>query len=136
MKMFRTALVFVLALSMTGAPAFAGELQDSIAAAAASAAAAPQETPRIMTASKTMVVAGSALFVSGMTYGLYQFINNENGSYAEFGEADATNIKGGVAGLSVAFAGGLMMLMGKRAKQMPSLTFSPKSVGMAKKVSW
>lgn len=136
MKMLRTAVVALLTLSMTGAPAFAGELRDSIAAAAASAAAEPQETPMLRTSNKTIVVAGSALFVSGMTYGLYNFINNENGSYSEFGEAESTSAAKGAVGLSMAFAGGLMMLMGRHAKQMPSLTFSPKSVGMAKKVSW
>ena len=136
MKMLRTAVIAILTLSMTGAPAFAGELADSIAAAAASAAAEPQETPMLRTGNKTMVVAGSALFVTGMTYGLYQFINNENGSYSEFGEAESTSAKKGAVGISMAFAGGLVMLMGKRAKQMPSLTFSPKGLGVAKRVSW
>ena len=38
---------------------------------------------------------GTAMFAGGMSYGLYEFINNENGSYSEFGEAAATNKKGG-----------------------------------------
>lgn len=82
------------------------------------------------------MVGGAALFVGGMTYGLYQFINNSNGSYSEFGEAAATNKSAGALGLSVAFAGGVMMLVGHHAKQMPSLTFGAKRVGLAKKVTW
>lgn len=137
MKILRTAIAAALMLSMTGAPAFAGELRDSIAAAASNAATAPQETPMVRAASsKPVMWAGSAMFVSGMTYGLYQFINNENGTNAEFGEADATNIKGGVIGLSVAFAGGLMMYMGRAGRHMPSVTMSKSAVGVSKRVTW
>lgn len=137
MKSIRIALALSLTLVLGGAPAFAGELRDSIAAAATAAAAAPQETPMVRpTGHKPVMWAGSAMFVGGMTYGLYQFINNENGSNSEFGEAEATNIKGGVTGLSVAFAGGLMMYMGRAARHMPSVTMSKAGVGVSKRVTW
>ena len=137
MKILRTAIAAALMFSMTGAPAFAGELRDSVAAAAANAAAAPQETPMIRAASSRPVMwTGSALFVGGMTYGLYQFINNENGTNAEFGEADATNIKGGALGLGVAFAGGLMMYMGRAGRHLPSVTMSKSGLNVSKRVTW
>jgi hypothetical protein len=137
MKMLRIGVAALLALSVSGAPAFAGELRDSVAAAATAAATEPQPAPvKMGGSSRTLMVGGAALFVSGMTYGLYQFINNSNGSYSEFGEAAATNKSAGAVGLSVAFAGGVMMLVGHHAKQMPSLTFGAKQVGLAKKVSW
>ncbi len=137
MKMFRIAIVGLLAASMSGAPAFAGDLQDSIARAAANAAAA-QETPMVKTGGRrAAVLAGTALFVGGMTFGLYNFINNANGSNSEFGEAEATNPKLGAVGLGTAFAGGMLMLLGhKTQSKMPSLTFGKQGVGVAKRISW
>ena len=78
------------------------------------------------------------MFAGGMAYGLFQFINNENGSYSEFGEATATNKTAGTVGISVAFAGGALMLLGVHGhhKSLPSLTFGAKTVGVSKKVSW
>lgn len=140
MKIARLALVGLLALSMSGATAFAGELQDSIARAAANAAADTQETPMVRTTgTKAATVAGTALFAGGMVFGLYQFINNGNGSNSEFGEADATNPKLGLVGLGTAFAGGMLMLMGHKANKatkMPSLTIGRHGVGVAKRISW
>ncbi|MEQ1911102.1 MAG: hypothetical protein ABMA15_19940 [Vicinamibacterales bacterium] len=138
MKMFRIGIAALLTLTVSGAPAFAGELRDSVAAAATAAAKTDsQETPmKSGGANKAMVLGGSVLFAGGMAYGLFEFINNKNGSYSEFGEAAATNKKAGAAGLSIAFAGGAMMLLGKHGKSLPSLTFGAKTVGLAKKVSW
>ena len=140
MKIVRIAIVSALTLGLGGAPAFAGELRDSIAAAAATEAAKTdaQETGmKSAGANKAMVLGGTALFVGGMTYGLFEFINNGNGGYSEFGEAAATSPKKGAAGLSMAFAGGLLMLVGKHGgPSLPSLTFARKGVGVAKKVSW
>ena len=87
-------------------------------------------------ASTPMVVVGGALFAGGMAYGLFEFINNGNGGYSEFGEASATHAKKGALGLSLAFAGGTMMLLGRHGTSMPSLTFGAKGVGVAKKVTW
>jgi hypothetical protein len=138
MKMFRIGIAALLTLTVSGAPAFAGELRDSVAAAATAAAKTDsQETPmKSGGTNKAMVLGGSVLFAGGMAYGLFEFINNKNGSYSEFGEAAATNKKAGAAGLSIAFAGGAMMLLGKHGKSLPSLTFGAETVGLAKKVSW
>lgn len=138
MKMCRVGIAALMAMSLTGVPAYAGELRESVAAAATAAASAdPQPAPmKVGTSHKTLMWSGTAMFAGGMTYGLYHFINNENGSYSEFGEAAATDKTAGAVGLSVAFAGGVMMLMGKRASSMPSLTFGKQAVGLAKKVSW
>lgn len=139
MKVLRTAVAAILTLGLSGAPAFAGGLRDSVAAAAATAAASAdaQETAMKTTGSgKAMMWGGGALFAGGMTYGLFQFINNKNGSYSEFGEAAATNKKAGAAGLSIAFAGGALMLLGHHSASMPSLTLGAKTVGLAKKLSW
>jgi hypothetical protein len=137
MRMLRIGIAALLVLSVSSAPALAGELRESVAAAATAAAAEPQPEPvKLGGSSRTLMVGGAALFVGGMTYGLYQFINNGNGSYSEFGEAAATNKSAGAVGLSVAFAGGVLMLVGHHARQMPSLTFGAKHVGLTKKISW
>jgi hypothetical protein len=140
MKMLRFAIVGLLTASMSGAPAFAGELRDSVAAAAqAAAASASQTTPAPATGSSPSALkwAGFGLFAGGMAYGLFSFINNENGAYSEFGEADATNVKGGALGLGTAFAGGMLMLLSHRSQsKMPSLTFGKQGVGVAKSISW
>jgi hypothetical protein len=138
MKVVRIGIAALLTLSVSGVPAFAGELRESAAKAVTAAAKADaQETPMTRTgASKPMVLAGGALFAGGMAYGLFEFINNGNGGYSEFGEASATNAKKGALGLSLAFAGGTMMLLGRHGKSMPSLTFGAKGVGVAKKVTW
>lgn len=139
MKLTRIAPIALLALSLSGAPALAGELRDSVAAAATAAAADPQETPmrKAPTArGKAMFWGGTALFAGGMTYGLFQFINNKNGAYSEFGEATATNKKAGAAGLSVAFAGGALMLLAVHGRSLPSLTFGTGAVGLSKQLTW
>lgn len=139
MKVVRIGIAALLTMSMSGVPAFAGELGASAAKAAAAAArdADTQETPMAGTgARKPMVLAGGAMFAGGMAYGLFQFINNENGGHSEFGEASATNAKKGALGLGLAFAGGTMMLLGRHGKLMPSLTFGRRGIGVAKKVTW
>ena len=90
MRALRTGIV---ALIVTGfaTSTFAGDLQQSIAKAVEQQ---PQErAPSKSSASKPLVWAGSALFVGGMALGLYSFINNQNGGFAEFGEADAVNLR-------------------------------------------
>jgi len=47
-----------------------------------------------------------ALFIGGFAVGVYGFLDNQNGKYAEFGEASARNVHLGAAGLGTAFAGG------------------------------
>lgn len=134
MKSFRIALVAWLAVGMSGASAFAGDLMESAAAAAQSAAAAPAPPA---TGNKALQFTGAALFVGGMTTGLVAFLNNKNGKYPEFGEADAVNKKLGAAGIFTAFGGGLVMFMGSRAgKKVPSLSIAPGRFSVGKAVSW
>jgi len=134
MKPLRLALITVLSLSL-GAPAFAGDLHEAIAAAATAAAAEqlPPEKPPI---NKALTLSGVAVFATGMAVGLNAFINNQNGEYSEFGEADAVNKKLGAAGISMAFAGGMMMFFGSRAKSAPTLSISRNRFALAKGVSW
>jgi hypothetical protein len=114
-------------------PAFAGDLQQSIAKAAQQPqpATAPSKSK-----SKPLVWAGAALFVVGMTVGLTAFINNENGEFAEFGEANAVNKELGTVGLATAFGGGALMFLGSRPANSPSVTAGIGRVSVSKKVSW
>lgn len=139
MKTLRLGTIALLAIGLSGAPALAGDLSTSVAAAATAAAKADaQETPLKPAVSKrkALMWSGTALFAGGMAYGLFEFINNKNGSYSEFGEATATNKKGGAAGLGLAFAGGAMLLLGKHAASAPSVMIGAKGVGVAKRVTW
>jgi hypothetical protein len=141
MKSIRTGVVVLLVVGLA-VPAFAGDLASSIATAAERAgspgSSVEQEEARTgRGSSKGLVWTGSALFAGGMAVGLFAFIKNQNGSYAEFGEADAVNKKVGAAGLAAAFAGGTLVFLGShRAKRAPSVTVGPGRVGVAKRLSW
>ena len=83
--------------------------------------------------------AALGLFVGGMSVGLYAFINNKNGSYSEFGEADASNKKLGAASLSAAFAGGTMLFLGTRQaprRRCRDVKVGPSAVSVTKQLSW
>ena len=72
-----------------------------------------------------------------MTVALYGFIDDKNGSYAEFGEARSSNKGLGAAGIGAAFAGGTLMFVGaRRAKFAPSIQAGPRGVTVSKQVSW
>ena len=131
MRALRTVVValLVLGLSTSG---FAGDLKKSIAKAAQQADTHSQKTG----GAKAAMWAGSALFVGGMAVGLYAFINNKNGEFTEFGEANSINKKLGAAAVSAAFAGGVLMLLGTRAKHSPSVAVGPGQVTMSKQISW
>ena len=134
MRLIRIALVVTLALSVAGT-ALAGDLKDS----AEKAASADQSdvTRHATGGARVETIGGLAMFVTGMTAGLYAFINNKNGKFSEFGEAAATNKKLGAAGISLAFGGGMMMFLGSHAaKQLPTVTVGKGAVGVSKQVSW
>ena len=132
MRGLRTAIAALLVLGVATS-AVAGDLEKSIAQAAQQEETRSQKNG----ASKALVAAGSGLFVGGMAVGLYAFINNKNGKFAEFGEANAVNKKLGAAGLSTAFAGGLLMFLGHdRAKHAPSVTVGAGQVKVSKQISW
>jgi pilus assembly protein TadC len=131
MRALRTAIASLLILGLATS-ALAGDLEKSIAKAAQQ-----EETRSQKGGSKALVAAGTGLFVVGMAVGLYAFINNTNGEFAEFGEANAVNKKLGAAGVSAAFAGGLLMFLGRnRARSAPSVTVGPGQVKVSKQVSW
>ncbi|MGE3508540.1 MAG: hypothetical protein AB7N65_06605 [Vicinamibacterales bacterium] len=134
MKALRTGLIALLMTSIT-MPAFAGDLQTSVARAM-DAQATPVPLSAGRSGSKPIVAAGAALFVTGFAVGAYSFLNNKNGSYSEFGEASARNVKLGSAGLTAAFAGGLLMFLGSRAKQAPTVSAAAGSVSVTKRLSW
>lgn len=134
MKALRTGL-FALLIGSLSTPAFAGDLQASAAKAMAEQAPAPAATPS-GTGSKALVWTGAAVFVTGFSVGAFSFINNKNGKYSEFGEASARNVRLGSAGLGAAFAGGLIMFLGSRAKHAPSVTAGAGSFSVTKQLSW
>jgi hypothetical protein len=82
------------------------------------------------------MVLGSALFIGGFAVGVYGFLDNQNGKYAEFGEASARNVHLGAAGLGAAFAGGVIMLMGSHARHLPSVSAGAHRVSVTKQLSW
>jgi hypothetical protein len=133
MRLLRIGVTGLLMASLTS-PAFAGDLQAS-AAKAVDAQVAMTPLTRSHSA-KTTMIAGSALFVGGFVVGVYGFLDNKNGKYAEFGEASARNVHLGAAGLGAAFAGGALLFMGSRAKHLPSVSAGAGSVSVAKQVSW
>lgn len=139
MTTWRVGTIALLVFGLSGAPALAGDLRTSASAAASAAARSDaQETPLkpAPAKGKALMWGGTALFAGGMAYGLFEFINNKNGSFSEFGEAAATNKKGGAAGLTLAFAGGALMLFGKHASSAPSVSIGARGVGVAKRVTW
>ena len=130
MRALRTAIAALLILGLSTS-VFAGDLASSIAQAAQQAETRPKH------GSKALVAVGSGLFVGGMAVGLYAFINNKNGEFAEFGEANAVNKKLGAAALFTAFGGGVLMYLGRdRSPRLPSVTAGPGQVKVSKKISW
>ena len=134
MRALRTGIVALIVAGLATS-AVAGDLQQSVA----NAAQQPSPPPRAPSkgTSKALVWTGAALFVGGMTFGLYSFINNKNGGFAEFGEANAVNKKLGAAGLATAFGGGVLIFLGShRANRSPSVTVGPGQVTVSKRLSW
>jgi protein-S-isoprenylcysteine O-methyltransferase Ste14 len=136
MRIVRTGLVAVLIVGLASS-SFAGDLRQSVAAAAAQ-----QQIPQTSTpgSSKAMAWAGGALFAGGMAIGLFAFMNNQNGEFTEFGEkgeANAVNKPLGAAGISMAFAGGLLMYFGtRRASQSPSIVVHRRGIRVVKQLAW
>ena len=133
MRALRTGIVALIVIGLATS-AFAGDLQQSIDKAAQQQQQ-QQRAPSKGT-SKALVWAGSALFVGGMTLGLYSFINNTNGGFAEFGEANAVKKKVGAAGLATAFGGGVLIFAGSHRSKSPSVTVGVGGVKVSKQISW
>jgi hypothetical protein len=134
MSLFRIAIVMMIIGGIT-LPATAADLLES--GAKAVEAQAGQASPIKSSASPALKWTGRGLFVGGMAVGLYGFINNKNGQYSEFGEASSSNKHLGAAGLSAAFAGGVLMLVGTRhGSSMPAVSAAPGGLSISKNVTW
>jgi hypothetical protein len=137
MNVLRTGIALLLIVGLT-VPAGAQDLRKSASDAVESEAAQPK-TLSSPSSKNGLFWAGTAMFVAGMGVGLYGFINDKNGKYAEFGEANSENKHLGAAGLSVAFAGGALMFLGSRQghlKAAPSIAVGPHAVAVSKRLSW
>lgn len=128
----RCGVATLLTLSLAST-SWAGPLAESAARAAAAAAAQQTES----TSRGVLTWAGSSLFVGGLAVGLYSFINNRNGEFTEFGEADASNNTAGVVGLAVAALGGALIVLGHdRSGSRSSLQLTPSGVAVSRSVTW
>ena len=135
MKLLRIVVAALLVVGLSTS-AFADDFQASIAKAVEQQGQTGQ-TGRAPI-QKGYLWAGAVLFAGGMTAALYGFLHNEHTGYPTFGEASATNVKLGSAGLVAASAGGLLLFLGQRqhSGRAPSLTFGPGRVTLAKQLSW
>jgi hypothetical protein len=133
MRAVRTGVVALL-IAGAATSGFAGDLQQSIARAAQQQQ--QERTPG--SKSKPLVWTGAALFAGGMAVGLFAFINNQNGTFSEFGEANAVNKKLGAAALGTAFVGGALIFIGSHrgAQRSPQVTLGPGQMTVSKRVSW
>ena len=133
MRIHRTLLIIPLVFALA-TPAVAGDLRAEAAKtpppqAAAAASGKSKRSPATW--------AGVGLFAGGMAVALHSFINNKNGSYAEFGEANAVNKKLGAASIGAAFAGGVLIFVGTRkSKFAPDVKAGMGEVTVSKQLSW
>lgn len=133
MRIPRTLLTMSLVFALA-TPAVAGDLR-----AEAARTPPPQAAEAASGKSKSSPAtwAGVGLFAGGMAVALHAFINNKNGSYAEFGEANAVNKKLGAASIGAAFAGGVLIFVGTRkAKFAPDVKAGLGEVTVSKQLSW
>jgi hypothetical protein len=129
----RALVTSMVILCVSASAARAGDLQ----AAASKAATAQVKEEAAPSPKRALFVSGTAIFAAGMAVGLFGFINDRNGEFAEFGEADSSNKKLGAAGLGVAFAGGVLMFLGTRhQKYAPAVAVGANSVTVSKQISW
>ena len=129
-------LLAVLLIAALAAPVGAETLKEATERSARAAAA--QEPGARPGRPDVMLWTGTALFVGGMSVGLYAFINNKNGGFAEFGEANAVDKKLGAVGIASAFAGGTLLFMATRKVQRvaPAVAVTPTGVTVSKQIAW
>jgi hypothetical protein len=137
MKIVWVITVWATVVAM-GSPAFAGDL--NVAVARAVEQQEQQAQPRRAAGPgvpKAYLWPGTALFVGGMAVALNGFLNNRNGEFPEFGEANATNVRMGAAGLAAAFGGGLLLFLGReKAPRASALVVAPGRVELAHRLRW
>jgi hypothetical protein len=136
MSALRIIVAWLVIIGMSTS-ALAGDLQTSVAKAAAESTQEKADTSAGKPMPKGYLWTGTAMFVGGMAVGVYAFLNNRNGNYPGINEATATNKPLGAAGLAVAFAGGTILFLGQRkAKQSAELKIVPGGVAVAKTMAW
>jgi hypothetical protein len=131
MRLLRTVVAWLLVLGLS-APAFAGDLKESVAKAAAEQAQ-QQERVKIPTA---YLWPGAALFVTGMTMTVYGFLHTSGGEFVSGQVSKESKTALGGAGLAVAGLGGAILFLGSRAHGAPSITVAHGRVALSKHVSW
>ena len=125
-------MVAWLIIAGLSSSAFAGDLAASIAKAAEQ-----QTQPQRRSIPKGYLWTGTVLFAGGIAAAFYGYLHNEHTGYPEFGEADATNVKLGTAGIVTAFVGGTILFLGeRRARRSPAVTFGPGRMTVTKQVTW
>lgn len=140
-KLICTLMVTGMALGVH-APAFAQSVLAAAAPVEAAAQVGTASTPSLQLPSssgarKGLMWTGAGLFAGGMGVAIYGFLNNENGEFPEFGEANATNKALGAAGITAAFAGGALMFLGQRiSRHAPNVQAGPGRFAVSKRVSW
>ena len=130
MRPLRTVVAWLLVLGLSSS-AFAGDLKESIAKAAAEQA--QQQQSRIPNA---YLWPGVALFVTGMTLTVYGFLHTSGGEFVSGEVSKESKTTLGGAGLAVAGLGGAILFFGSRANRAPSITVAPGRVTLSKHVSW
>ena len=131
MRVLRIGVTSLLVIGLSTS-SFAGDLQASIAKAARQQA----QTERAPIP-KGYVWAGGVLFAGGMGAALYGYLHSQHTGYPTYGEATATNVQVGSAGIVAAAVGGTVLFLGQRkARRSPSLTFGPGGVTVSKQLSW
>ena len=131
MRIARIAVALTLVVGLS-TPALAGDLAASIAKAAQQ-----QTQSERKPMPKGYLWGGTLLFAGGIGAAFYGYLHNEHTGYPEFGEAEATNVKLGSAGIVAAFVGGTILFLGQhRARRSPTLTFGPGGLKVSKQLTW
>ena len=141
MKKVVSILVAMGLVMVVGTPAFAqnapGTSMSIRAQAARIGASQAMASDMSSPSGKAVMVSGAALFLGGMGVAIYGFLNNKNGEFPEFGEAEATDSRLGATGLGVAFAGGALMAIGHRMSRVaPDIQVGVNRFSVSKKLSW
>jgi hypothetical protein len=130
MRSLRTVVAWLLVIGMSTS-AFAGDLRESVAKAAGEQA--EQQQVKIP---KPYMLAGTALFITGMTLAVYGFLHTNGGDFVSGEVSKESKTELGAAGLAVAGLGGAVLYFGSRAKGAPSITVAPGRVKISKHISW
>lgn len=137
MRILRVITAWTLITGMA-ASAAAGDLRASVVKAVEQQEQATK--PASMAQSpmpKAYLWSGAALFAGGMVVAMNGFLNNSNGEFPEFDEANSTNVAMGAVGLATAVGGGMLLLLGKkRAGHMSSVSVGPNQISATAKVVW